>query len=72
MRTPRRGLLALAAMAGAITTLLAPTAASAAYYGSETDYATYRSSFPDDDIYDECRQIDGVFGCYRATATASS
>jgi hypothetical protein len=39
MRRPRRTLLTLAATAGVAASLLAPTAAHADYYGSETDYA---------------------------------
>lgn len=49
MRTPRRALLALAAMTGAMLALIIPNAAFAAYYGSETDYAvdsSYTGYFP--------------------------
>jgi hypothetical protein len=40
MRKPRRVLLVLAAVAGFAASLLTPTAAQAAYYGDETNYAT--------------------------------
>jgi len=43
VRTPRRRLLALAAVAGAALTLLAPTAAFAAYSGDETNYTAVSS-----------------------------
>lgn len=64
MRIPRRGLLALAATVGAITTLLAPTAASAAYYGSETDYGARSSGTPDTDWHFDCDGGSGVFACW--------
>jgi hypothetical protein len=44
MRRPRRVLLVLAAGAGMVATLLTPTAAQAAYYGDETDYAVATSA----------------------------
>ncbi|MFC6019837.1 hypothetical protein ACFP2T_26985 [Plantactinospora solaniradicis] len=63
MRTPRRGLLALATVAGAALALIIPSAASAAYYGSETDYAL-SSSGPTDGY--ECVEGTGVIACFRA------
>lgn len=39
MHRHRRVLLVLAALAGMVATLLTPSAAQAAYYGDETDYA---------------------------------
>ncbi|MGW4500517.1 hypothetical protein ACWENR_18130 [Micromonospora sp. NPDC004336] len=58
-------MLALAAAAGVAMTLLVPTAASAAYYGDETDYGTVVSGVPYNGIDPvECRQIEGARGCF--------
>ncbi|MFC6019839.1 hypothetical protein ACFP2T_26995 [Plantactinospora solaniradicis] len=62
MRTPRRGLLTLAAMAGVAVALLTPTAASAAYAGSETDYAA-ASNGPTNGYV--CIGHTGVTACFK-------
>jgi len=65
MRKPRRRFLALAAMAGLAASLLAPTAARADYFGTETDYAV-ASSAPagteGDDYF--CNGHYGVTVCF--------
>jgi hypothetical protein len=63
MRIPRRGLLTLAAIAGAGMTLLAPSAASAAYYGSETNFAAPATRVDVDQVF-RCTSITGVYVCY--------
>jgi hypothetical protein len=62
MRMPHRRLVVLAAIAGAAVSLLAPTAAHAAYYGGETNYAEL-SSGPTGTYY--CTAITGANVCYK-------
>jgi hypothetical protein len=64
MRIPRKGKLVLAAAAGVIATMLAPTAASAAYYGAETDYAV-KITGSDQDSYGHCSYGSGVWICFQ-------
>ncbi|WP_433131138.1 hypothetical protein ACQPWW_09535 [Micromonospora sp. CA-240977] len=68
MHAPRRRHLVLAAAAGLATTLLAPAAAQAAYFGNETDYAVY-SLGPDGDPIGnyECVTFTGVVACLKET-----
>jgi hypothetical protein len=65
VRIPRRGLLALAAMTGVAVMLLTPTAASAAYYGSETDYGVEVPYPPDTDWYRKCTDMGPVLACFQ-------
>ncbi|GAB3960301.1 hypothetical protein [Micromonospora vulcania] len=62
MRGARRGALAIAALVGVASTLLTPTAASAAYYGDETNY-TAISSGPTGDYV--CVDHTGVTVCLK-------
>ncbi|MEV4755583.1 hypothetical protein AB0J86_10800 [Micromonospora sp. NPDC049559] len=64
MRKPRRGLLALAATAGVAATLIAPSAAYAAYYGDETDYAV-SSSGPVGTYYCTYTSYTGARVCFQ-------
>ncbi|GAA4260817.1 hypothetical protein GCM10022255_091010 [Dactylosporangium darangshiense] len=63
MRIPRRGLLGLAALAGLLTTLLAPQAAFAAYYGGEINHAASIDYPPDTDWYRKCVSVTGAMAC---------
>jgi hypothetical protein len=67
VRALRRRLLALAAAAGLAATVLTPTAAHAAYYGDETDYAVY-SLGPEGEPAGnyECVTFTGVIACLKA------
>jgi hypothetical protein len=60
----RRRSLALATVAVAATVLLTPSAASAAYYGSETDYGTEVSA-PSDSLK-PCTSITGARVCFQS------
>ncbi len=62
IRTPRHRILILAALAGVALPLLTPTAANAAYYGSETNYVAI-SSGPTGDY--ECAGWVGVTACWK-------
>jgi hypothetical protein len=67
MRAPRRRLLALAAAAGLAATVLTPTAAHAAYYGTETDYAVYSLGPEGAPIGNyECVTFTGVIACLKS------
>jgi hypothetical protein len=67
LRIPRRGKLVLATMVGVIATMLAPSAASAAYYGAETDYSSrWAEGYPDYDSYGVCRYATGVDACFQS------
>jgi hypothetical protein len=67
LRIPRRGKLVLAAAAGMMAVMLAPTAASAAYYGAETDYSSeWAPGYPDYDSYGVCRYGTGVNACFQS------
>ena len=65
MRIPRRGMLALATMAGLTTILLAPQAALAAYYGNEINYAASSSGPPDNDEYYYYTDTTGAIAEFR-------
>jgi hypothetical protein len=45
--------------------MLAPTAASAYYYGSETDYGKQIATLPDNDYYRKCTWPTGVLACFQ-------
>ncbi|GAA4263590.1 hypothetical protein [Dactylosporangium darangshiense] len=62
MRKPSGKMLALAAAAGVAATLLVPTAAQAAYWGSETNYVAI-SSGPTGDY--SCVSHTGVTACFK-------
>jgi hypothetical protein len=62
MRAPRLRQLMLAVVAGSAAILLTPTAASAAYYGSETDY-TESSGGPTGNY--TCAAHTGVIACFK-------
>ncbi|GAA3254328.1 hypothetical protein ACFO1B_51335 [Dactylosporangium siamense] len=62
MDGPRRWALALAATAGAAASLLAPTAASAAYYGEETNYTAITSGPTGEYV---CVDHTGVNVCFK-------
>lgn len=63
MRKPRTRLFALAAAAGALLALTVSSPASAAYHGTETDYAT-ASSAPGD-YHHVCTSIEEGKICYQ-------
>ncbi|MFG2006308.1 hypothetical protein ACGFNU_44900 [Spirillospora sp. NPDC048911] len=61
MRASGRALLTAVAAASLI--VLNPTAAFAAYYGGETDYAVNWTP-PDVDQHWTCKEITGAFACF--------
>ncbi|GLI00986.1 hypothetical protein [Phytohabitans aurantiacus] len=61
----RRGLLAMAAVIGAVISLLSPTAASAAYYGNEINYTVVILDTPADyGHWYHCTSTGGATACF--------